>query len=336
MQCRSKEIGKLACIGGLELFFGASSIESEGHSRALSTLQAKTLSGYYKPTSEELQQGVAFAAPKYWGVHLRRSKSLRIAFIGGSQTSSGDEYVGIFRDSMKEATRRTGWNLAVYKEGMNGTYPSTQSLKFLRLQKSDWPNVICIEPCLHCEVPDHWPCSYAIDNMKHFINRQYKEVGLDPPSYMFLEFFADIHWQRRVEWSNGANITSSSINQSRAKDLSDQINKRMLSRGAPYALYMMDLARFYGIPVLSVTDVLYPSWVRFFLTHAENEHWPYTADGMHFGIEGCQLITEQILKPFFLDQMMPRDSDKLYEKKLQFDPYPAEVRMFPFDQYKFI
>ena len=97
---------------------------------------------------------------------------------------------------------------------------------------------------------------------------------------------------------------------------------------------MMDMARFYGIPVLSVTDVLYPSWVRFFLTHDNQDRWPYTADGVHTSEEGCQLVAKHILMPFFLEQMAPHESDKLYEKELQFSPYPADLRMFPSSKYK--
>jgi len=68
---------------------------------------------FYEPTAIELQQGVVFAAPKYWGVHLRRSKSLHVAFIGGSQTSTGD-YVEIFQESMNSTASSMGWSFTVY------------------------------------------------------------------------------------------------------------------------------------------------------------------------------------------------------------------------------
>ena len=289
---------------------------------------------FYKPTSEELQQGVAFAAPKYWGVHLRRSKSLRVAFIGGSQTANG-LHIDSFLESMNLTAKNMGWNVSVFNEGYSGTHPSIRRFKFFELSTSVWPNVISIDPCLNCIYIDPLRCSSSIDNMKYFINRKYEQQGLEPPYYFFLEFFMvsmSMFHDRKYLSSDRIALP---LNTSKASTLIDNANSAKKSRGAKYAPYMMDLARFYGIPVLSVTDVLYPSWARFFLTHAENERWPYTADGMHFGVEGCQLIAEHILKPFFLDQMMPRDSDELYKKHLpQFGPYPVDLRMFPHDQYK--
>ena len=121
IQCKSKELGKLACIGEVELFVSES--KNEEDRRTLVTNQDNR--EFYDPTSVELEQGTAFAAPKYWGVHIRRDKSLRVAFIGGSQTSSDSFYVNNFRDSIKKLSANLGWNIAVYNEGFNGTSPST-------------------------------------------------------------------------------------------------------------------------------------------------------------------------------------------------------------------
>jgi len=62
---------------------------------------------FYDPTPIELQQGIAFAAPKYWGVHVRQSKSLRIAFLGGSQTVAG-WHVNSFIEPMTTASKKMG------------------------------------------------------------------------------------------------------------------------------------------------------------------------------------------------------------------------------------
>ena len=290
---------------------------------------------YYKPTEIEWQQGVAFAAPKYWGVHVRRSKSLRVAFLGGSQTSYG-VYVESIQNVMKDIAVTKGWSFAVYKESLTVTSPATHSsFQFFSLDSSEWPTVVCIEPCSACDLDSHDPCSYFIDNTKYFINKQYEMKGIHPPYYMFLEYFAasDIYHQHLIEWRNIVDNVALPLNVSKADVLSDHMNAKMFSRGAPFALYLMDMARFYGIPVLSVTDVLYPSYVRFYLTHAENERWPYTSDGLLSSPLADSLVAEHVLKPFLLDQMTSRESDKLYDKNLQFSPYPVDVRMFPTDKY---
>ena len=42
---------------------------------------------FYNPTLEELERGVTLHASSQWGARIRKEKSLRIAFVGGSQTA---------------------------------------------------------------------------------------------------------------------------------------------------------------------------------------------------------------------------------------------------------
>jgi len=186
--------------------------------------------------------------------------------------------------------------------------------------------------------------------MKYFINLKYEQEGLDQPNYMFLEFFmASISYQHAhsIEWINrGGDISSITERVARPISLTNAreilnyvpINGRILITFTEYSAPMMDMARFYDIPVLSVINMLYPSLVRYSLTHSLNEGWPYTRDGIHTNLEGCKLVVEHMLKPFFLDQMSARESDKLYdggEKKFPFNPYyPLDLRMFKADMYK--
>lgn len=298
---------------------------------------------YYDPTPVELQQGTAFAAPKYWGVNIRRSKSLRVAFIGGSQTRQG-HYIRAFYEAMNETITKmkSNWNFAIYNEGMSGSAPKIRSYKFFGSNASEWPNVIGIEPCLNCahkkKIVYHG-CSTDIDNLKYFINREYSQRGLDVPSYFFIEFFrASEHLWELSSLSRNWDLLPRKalpINASKANELTfDGRDREVYTRGTMYAPFMMDFARFYGMPVLSEADVLYPSYVRFFLTHTDNERWPYTMEGRHTSYEGSALVGKHILRPFFLDQMLPRESDKLYDKSPQFGPYPVDLRMFRASQYK--
>jgi len=300
---------------------------------------------FYEPTTIELQQGTAFAAPKYWGVHVRRSKSLRVAFLGGSQTSGDTGYVNSVYETMKTDMINMNWSFAVYNEGIPGDMPHVSAYKFFKLNTSEWPNVISLEPCLNCVDNDmklaYLSCSIVLDNVKYFINRRYKDKGLDPPYYFFLEFFvaSDSYWglssrNSESESESVSVLTALPLNITKAIEISDSPHDRLLYRGSMYAPYMMDMARFYGIPVLSVTDVLYPSWVRFFLTHNENERWPCSEDGYHTIIQCAKLVADHILKPFFLNQMTSRESDKVYESALHFTPYhPVDLHMFSADQY---
>ena len=41
---------------------------------------------YYYPTDDGFKLGYAYHAPSWWGARIKKEKSFRIAFIGGSQT----------------------------------------------------------------------------------------------------------------------------------------------------------------------------------------------------------------------------------------------------------
>lgn len=311
----------------------------EGYDKIIteeSLVQEKDNPEFYEPTPEELSRGVAFAPPSYWGVLLRKKKSLRIAFIGGSQTAYSWSYTYIFKSSMEKISNEMNWTFAVYNEGQVGHAPEARSFNFFKLNQSLWPNVIGIEPCLNCVGSEPYPCSSWIDNMKYFINGIYRSSGLDLPYYIFLEFFgADENYrQNNKHWNDITTKVALPINQTKVQELSDPTAKTMINRGTPYGPYMMALARFYAIPVLSVTEILFPSFVRFHITHVEYERWPYTQDGIHASPLGCEIFVKHVMVPFFMSQMTPRDSDNIYESKPRFGPYdPVDVRMLPPKHY---
>jgi hypothetical protein len=68
---------------------------------------------FYDPTEEELKRGVAYAPPVYWGVLLRKTKSLRIAFTGGSQTVYAWSYVSIFTNLNERSSQRDELDLCI-------------------------------------------------------------------------------------------------------------------------------------------------------------------------------------------------------------------------------
>lgn len=120
------------------LFVIAGAIFYSSHiiSAKLSTILPHDNPDYYEPTEDELHQGVAFAAPKYWGVHIRQSKSLRIAFIGGSQTAYG-QYMNSFQKAIEPEALRMNWTVATYNEGRVGAAPGPRSYNFLTRNSSE-------------------------------------------------------------------------------------------------------------------------------------------------------------------------------------------------------
>ena len=86
-----------------------------------------------------------------------------------------------------------------------------------------------------------------------------------------------------------------------------------IGRGSPVGMNFLELARFYRYPFLSFKDAMFPSFVRFFLTHPLHHHWPYGYDGVHFHSLGSRVLIYGILAPFFVDQLKDIPSDDRVE-----------------------
>ena len=110
------------------------------------------------------------------------------------------------------------------------------------------------------------------------------------------------------------------------------LNEEHDCRGSGFGPLVIELMRFYRIPVISVKDALFPSFTRFIRTHDSSQKFPFAGDGVHLGDFGCNWLVENLIVPFLMEQYQPRDGDAAYLDKTSI--YDIDVYMFPRSTYQ--
>ena len=314
---------------------------------------------YWYPTEEEYELAYAYHAPKWWGARARKNKRLSIAFIGGSQTAA-DWYVHpkVSLEKMLQTVLGVSWNVTTYNEGVPGKGPSVRLLKFEFLHVSEWPNIISLDHGINCgNGYMNVQCATQIDSEISSIKDRFIRKNLDPPYFMFIEYFRPDTVYGKSFPNDEGNLTVIKSNPNvTLLTPSDFKITQSSNRGSAPGAYMMELARFHQMPFISVKDAFYPSLTRFTATHPITNRYPFASkysiinpfpffssliiyivlndseDKVHLNSKAIDIITEKILFPFFVSEMKPKKTDDLYINKTS--PYDVEVHMFPFSNYR--
>ena len=112
-------------------------------------------------------------------------------------------------------------------------------------------------------------------------------------------------------------------------------------------MYLLELARFHQFPFISVKDAFSPAFTRFYSYHPISVAWPLSrkidvflklvmlllsqfcvGDGIHATEEGCRLVANWLLLPFFVQQFRHRHRE-INETTGWVHPYTEVVRPFP-------
>ena len=229
---------------------------------------------YWYPTDEEFELAYAYRAPKWWGARVRKNKILRIAFIGGSQTANYRRIYPTLLEKMIKKHLGTTWEVKMYNEGASGMGPSIRLLHFELLPVSEWPNIISLDHGINCGIGDI-PCAKEIDAEISSIKDRYIRKNLDPPYFMFIEYFRPStaygsHFPKR---DSNLTVIKSNPNITVMTPPDFFVNEAS-SRGSAPGVYMLELARFHQMPFISVKDAFYPSLTRFVATHPITNRYP--------------------------------------------------------------
>lgn len=102
--------------------------------------------------------------------------------------------------------------------------------------------------------------------------------------------------------------------------------------------YMLAFAKFYQHAMLSLTDCMWPSFVRYYLAANDtyNQLWPFSEDGRHLSILGAAFLADKVILPFFKHALSAKrfnenDTNSLTTK--QSSIYSEDIRMFPREDY---
>lgn len=245
---------------------------------------------YYKPTDEELERALVVQPPSYWGEPFyleNKSPSIRILVLGGSNSANDDNYVPILHTMLQE------WmpdkNSLVYSGAISGHGPTRMRHAFEGLDTSKWPNVVILEFAVNF---DGLESIKALDQLVGFMNQKYTAKELPIPSYLVFELFRVSSFYNWKETFHDPTCNETVIEHNpNITNLQPPEGIHPgdfgFNHGSKDGMYLSMFARFYRIPLISVVDALWPSFVRYYDTHLTCSQWPFTRDGVHLSPFGA-------------------------------------------------
>ena len=87
-------------------------------------------------------------------------------------------------------------------------------------------------------------------------------------------------------------------------------------RGLP-GMYHLNVARFYKIPYISITDALYPAFTRHYISNNITDKWDYNEPGCHLPPEGWKYVVDKIIIPFLIAQLDNDRDDAIISKEIE-------------------
>jgi hypothetical protein len=82
-------------------------------------------------------------------------------------------------------------------------------------------------------------------------------------------------------------------------------------------MYHLNVARFYRIPYISITDALYPAFTRHYISNNITEEWEYNQPGCHLPPEGWKYVVDKIIIPFLINQLNNNRDDNIISKDIE-------------------
>ena len=293
---------------------------------------------YYDPTPSEMERYLSMYSPS-WGEQLARENSTRILLLGGSISAGCCCSEGLFYATLLAEYISQFENSYVINKSVFGSRPYTfigEVYDFELWPKDRWPNTVIIELAVNSAVS--WSTVKELDNLIFLLNEKWLQNSLPIPDVLLIEFF-DVR-------SVVDNFQGEDTREKRHKYLSSS-NERAVpfNRGGGSQIYIDAFARFYSYTVLSVTDVLWPAFCRFFIENPATPYsnslpkntslsWPYTHEGIHPSCLGHKFIADNIVTRFF--------REKIFEQTRPFIPITPydnalkDMRMFPVSSYTLV
>ena len=283
---------------------------------------------FYDPTPSEKERYLSMYSQS-WGEQLVRQNSTRILLLGGSISagcccSNGGSYAARLSDFISRNN-----NSYVLNKSIPGTRPYIyigDSYDFESWPTDRWPNTVIIELAVNSDVS--WSTAKDLDNLIFLLNEKWLANGLSIPEVLLINFL-DI---RMPLFSFHGEDTM----EKREEFLNNLYDEKTgpFNRGSGSQIYLDAFARFYSYPVLSVTDVLWPAFCRFFIetpvTPFRNSLlknfsllWPYTYEGLHPTCLGHEFIAENIVIRFFRDNIIERT-----QPFIPVTPYDNALKMY--------
>ena len=145
----------------------------------------------FGPTTEEIARALLFQTPSLgWGYQARQERDLRVIIIGGSN-SGGFCYSNYMADVFRNSTWHPTFSATVLINAISGCIPQQyigMKYDFEDNPVSQWPNVFLLEFSVNYITPG--TVSMDIDGVIQTVRYRYRQKGISPPDFVFLELFS--------------------------------------------------------------------------------------------------------------------------------------------------
>jgi hypothetical protein len=166
-----------------------------------------------------------------------------------------------------------------------------------------------------------------LDQMILFINRKYRTMNMTLPSLLILEYFPLFSYYEAflqphdptcddILLDTNPNITR--LFPPHGVMSMDTAGEGLDGSypGSHHSMYLFTIARYFRIPMISIVDALWPSFVRYYSTHPTCSLWPYmTSQGERLSEIAIQLIVQEIVQPFFRQVLSQQSAESLHSMK---------------------
>jgi hypothetical protein len=256
---------------------------------------------YMDPTASELERGYVLRPASFWGRKMRKEHSLRLLALGSSNALFASRPGG-FLDLLQPYIESLSGDSYIMNIAISGGNPNNfkdmeeYPFSVLLWPGEKWPNVVLLEFSM---TMGSWSVLQGLETVVLLLKRLYHEKGLPPPDFLYVDLFSV---QAQIE-----TMPTNDTVTNRIKHLYETLllSKSVLmpTRGSEGGALALDLCRFYGFPMLSSTDALFPAFLRWYLrSPSPLPKYKFADDGRHFSAAGSAHMAF-ILKSFFESEM---------------------------------
>ena len=294
------------------------------------------------PTADETSRAVAFKPPASWGIHLREQKNIRLLTLGGSNTAGNlfGQSAGFVPYLTEYLKTNVSEHSYIINEGRSGCTPDCfygKVFDFESMPVKRWPNVVLLEFCANLNEPDWYPAR-EMDTLVRSLNYKWQSRDLPLPEYVILELNA--FWYIFPSGSgSGFKMENPEMTKGVLNHLGDALSSGGkdhppgFNRGCQSCAAIEQFARFHAYPLISWQDAAFPAFLRYLTSERYNSSvkyldWPYMWDPAHLSLLGWSFFIQNVIGPFFVEQMQPRVGGEVQPASIYSHVYPFDLHMF--------
>jgi hypothetical protein len=195
------------------------------------------------------------------------------------------------------------------------------------LDPDKFPNLILLEYCINSNSDPL--TATLLDRLIQFIKEKWKTYKARNPSFMILETWC-IGGGMEYDTSDKSLETPEGrlerLNHNSEHDGKEMWKDIKTNIKALPGMFHLNVARFYKIPYISVTDALFPAYTRHYIHHNISNIWDYNPPGCHMSFEGWKYVADKIIIPFLIEQLNNNKDDEMIANSIKKMKHHKDIR----------